>query len=79
MTNEWFYLRQWRQRSWERLLEHRSVQIYWDTDDEDQREILPKYVTLPPEVELTNEAICNYLSNTFGWCVKDWTVADRKE
>ena len=79
MNDQWFYMRQWRQRARERLLEHRSVRIYWDTDDKDQREILPKYVTLPADVDLTNEGICNYLSDTFGWCVKDWTVADQKE
>ena len=79
MDNQWFYIRKWKQKAWERLLEHRTVRVSWDTAEEDQREFLPKYVTLPPEVELTNEGICNYLSNTFGWSVKDWMVADQKE
>ncbi len=75
MKNEWFYLRQWKQRSWERLLEHRTVRVSWDTDDGDQRETLPQFVRIPDEIELTNEEISNYLSGTFGWCVLDWSVA----
>ena len=75
MKNEWFYLRQWRQRSWERLLEHRTVRVSWDTDDGDQRETLPQFVRIPDEIDLTNEEISNDLSSTFGWCVLDWSVA----
>ena len=75
MDNQWFYLRQWQQRSWERLLEHRTVRVSWDTDNEDQREILPQFVKIPIGIDLTNEGISNYLSDTFGWCVSDWFVA----
>ena len=77
--SQWFYLRQWRQKSWERLLEHRTVRVSWDTDDGDQRETLPQFVKIPVGVELTNEGISGYLSDTFGWCVLDWSVAHREQ
>ena len=64
--SQWFYIRQWRQKSWERLLEHRTVRVSWDTDDGDQRETLPQFVRIPDDVELTNEGISDYLSDTFG-------------
>ena len=75
MDNQWFYLRQWQQRSWERLLEHRTVRVSWDTDSENQREILPQFVKIPNGIDLTNEGISNYLSDTFGLRVSDWFVA----
>ncbi len=75
MNNQWFYLQQWRQKAWQRLLEYRTIRVHWDTDNTDCREILPKFVKLPEEVELTNEGIGNYLSDTFDWCVLDWNVA----
>ena len=77
--SQWFYIRQWRQKSWERLLEHRTVRVKWDTPDEDQRETMPQFVRIPDSIELTNEGICNYLSDTFGWCVSDWSVAHREQ
>ena len=73
--SQWFYIQQWKQRAWERLLEYRTIRVQWDCDMEDQREILPQFVKLPLEVELTNESICNYLSDEYGYCVNDWTVA----
>ena len=76
MNNQWFYLQQWRQRAWERLLEHRTVRVSWDTAEEDQRETMPQFVRIPDGIDLTNEGISNYLSDTFGWCVRDWSVAD---
>lgn len=75
MSNQWFYIRQWKQAAWQRLLEHRTVRVQWDTDTIAQREILPKTVKIPEGVELTNEGICGYLSDTFGFCVYDWNVA----
>ena len=77
--SQWFYIQQWKQRAWERLLEHRTVRVQWQCDEIDQREILPQCVKLPPEVELTNEGICNYLSDEFGWCVYDWSVAYKEQ
>ena len=77
--SQWFYIQQWKQKSWERLLENRTVRVKWDTDDVDQREILPQYVQIPEGIELTNEGICSYLSETFGWCVCDWTVAYKEQ
>ena len=79
MNNQWFYIRQWKQKAWERLLEHRTVRVSWDTDDEDQRETLPQFVQIPKGIELTNEGICTYLSDTYGWCVADWSVAHREQ
>ena len=75
MSSQWFYIQQWKQRAWESLLEHRTVRVQWDTDGLDQREILPKIVKIPEGVELTNEGICGYLSDTYSWCVSDWNVA----
>ena len=77
--SQWFYIRQWRQKSWERLLEHRTVRVSWDTDDGDQRETLPQFVRIPDNVELTNKGISDYLSDTFGWCVSDWSVAHKEQ
>ena len=75
MSNQWFYIRQWKQAAWERLLEHRTVRVSWDTDGIDPREILPKFVIIPEEIDLDNESISNYLSDTYSWCVSDWYVA----
>ena len=79
MSDQWFYLRQWKKASWERLLEHRTIRVSWDMPNEDQRETMPQFIKIPIGIDLTNEAICNYLSNTFGWRVVDWSVADQKE
>ena len=79
MTNQWFYIQQWQKLSYERLKAHRTVRVSWDSEGKDQREVLPQFVTLPAEVELTNQGICNYLSDTFGWTVYDWSVSQRKE
>ena len=79
MNNQWFYIRQWKQKAWERLLEHRTVRVSWDTDEEDQRETLPQFVQIPEGIELTNEGISDYLSETFGWCVADWFVAHKEQ
>ena len=75
--SQWFYIRQWKRAAWERLLEHRTVRVSWDTAEEDQRETMPQFVKIPEGIELTNEGISNYLSSTFGWCVSDWSVAHR--
>ena len=77
--SQWFYIRQWRQKAWQRLLEHRTVRVSWDTDDGDQNETLPQFVRIPNEIGLTNKEISNYLSDTFGWCVLDWSVAHREQ
>ena len=75
MNNHWFYIRQWKRSAFERLLEHRTVRVLWDTDEIDQREILPQFIKIPTGIDLTNEGICNYLTDTFEWCVSDWSVA----
>ena len=77
--SQWFYIRQWKEKSWERLLEHRTVRVVWDTPDEDQKETMPQFIKIPDGIDLTNEAISNYLSDTFGWCVADWSVAHRRQ
>ena len=77
MSSQWFYMQQWRQRAWERLLEHRTVRVNWDTDDRDQREILPKLVRIPEGIDLDNDSISNYLSNEYGYCVYDWYVSHK--
>ena len=77
MDNQWFYIRQWKRAAWERLLEHRTIRVSWDTAEDDQKETMPQFVRLPEGVELTNEGISNYLSDTYGWAVLDWNVATR--
>jgi len=76
MDNQWFYIRQWKRHAWERLLEFRTVRVTWDTENSiDDDMTLPRFVTLPEGINLTNEGISNYLSDTYGWCVLDWSVA----
>ena len=77
MNNQWFYIQKWQQSSWEKLLEHRTVQVFRDTDEGDQKETLPQFVQIPDDIELTNEKICDYLSGTYGWRARDWSVADK--
>lgn len=79
MDNQWFYIQQWKQKAWERLLEHRTVRVCWDIPDEDQRETMPQFVRIPDGVDLNNEGISNYLSDTFGWTILDWHVARRSQ
>ena len=76
MDNQWFYIQQWKQAAWHALLEHRTVRVHWDTSW-DEKESLPQFVNLPTYVDLTNEGICKYLSNEFGYNVRDWSVARR--
>jgi len=78
MSKEWYYMQQWQQKSWEALLEHRTVRVSWNIDNGEQVETLPQFVKIPKEVELTNKSISKYLSDTFGWCVLDWNVARRQ-
>ena len=79
MDNQWFYIRQWKRAAWERLLEHRTVRVHWDIEEIDQRETMPQFVKIPVGIDLTNEGICNYLSDSFGWAVADWSVPSRSQ
>ena len=75
MSNlSWFYSRVWAQKRWQKLLETRTVQVVWETDGEKVE--LPETVKLPDDLNLTNEAILNYLSNEYGWLVLQWGVAE---
>ena len=75
MSNlSWFYSRMWAQKRWERLLETRTVKVIWQTDGEEVE--LPEIVKLPDDLDLTNEAISNYLSDEYGWLVLDWGVIE---
>ena len=74
MSN-WFYIQRWRQRAWDSLLEHRKIRVCWDTDGIDQREILPQFVKIPEGIQLDNESVSKWLSDTYDWCVSDWYVA----
>jgi len=75
MDNQWFYIKRWNAHSKERLAKHRIVRVSWDTDLEAQSQTLPQFVKIPDGIELTNTGITNYLSDQFGWCVLDWSVA----
>lgn len=70
---EWFYIQQWKNKQYERLVQHRVILVKWATDIEDLD--LPSAVKIPPEIELTDFAINNYLSETYGYLVLDWQVA----
>ena len=75
MSNlSWFYSRMWAQKRWEKLLETRTVRVVWETDGEEVE--LPETVKLPDDLDLTNEAISNYLSDEYGWLVLDWGVIE---
>ena len=54
--------------------------IEWDVDDEEDLETLPKLVFIPngelnPDVDL-EDAIGDWLSNTYGYCHKGFTYED---
>ena len=78
MSNlEWFYMQQWKKKHYEQLVQHRLVLVQWETDGEEVD--LPSHVKLPLCVELTDNSISNYLSETFGYLVSDWQVATLQE
>ena len=74
---EWFYMQQWKKKQYEHLVQHRLILVRWATDTENKD--LPISVKLPPEVELTDSAINNYLSETYGYLVSSWRVATEQE
>ena len=75
MSNlNWFYSQRWAQKKWQKLLETRTVKIVWKTDGTDLD--LPKKVKLPDDLDLTDKAICNYLSDEYGRLVLNWTVTE---
>jgi len=77
--SQWFYIQRWQQKSWESLLEHRTVRVSWKIDDGSQEETLPQVVKIPDGVELTNKSILTYLTDTFGWRVLDWNVVRKSK
>lgn len=50
--------------------------IYWETDGIEQESLgLPYEVELPDGIDAEDDdAISNYLSDTYGWLVIDWCV-----
>lgn len=50
--------------------------IYWETDGIEQESLgLPYEVELPDGIDADDDdAINNYLSDTYGWLVIDWCV-----
>ena len=78
MSNlEWFYIQRWKKKQYEHLVQHRLILVQWETDKEVVH--LPRYVKLPPEVELNDISISNYLSQTFDCLVSNWQVANLQE
>lgn len=50
------------------------IQVVWETDGQDVE--LPESVVLPEDVDAEdNEAVCEWLSDTYGWLVLDWEEA----
>lgn len=79
MNNEWFFIKQREEEQWIKLLTTRKVDVIWDTSNtEDLTDVenLPRTVTVPKDIDLTNEDICDYLSNEYGYCVSDWWVSE---
>ena len=74
---EWFYMQQWRKKQYEHLVQHRLILVQWETDGDEVD--LPRCVKLPPELELNDISISNYLSETFGYLVSNWQVATSQE
>lgn len=68
---EWFYIQQWKNKQYEHLHKNRLIVVNWETDEEYN---LPNPVKLPLQVELTDDAIYNYLSETFGHLASSWQV-----
>ncbi|MEE3358212.1 MAG: hypothetical protein VZR31_09010 [Lachnospiraceae bacterium] len=49
----------------------RTVGVEWDTDGMDEEELdLPSEVEVPSELD--DEDVADYLSDTYGFCVKGW-------
>ena len=49
----------------------KAVIVEWETDGRNPD--LPERVELPDQLtEYTNKSICDFLSDTYGWLVKDW-------
>ena len=74
---EWFYIQRWKKNQYEHLVQHRLILVQWETYEEKLN--LPRTVKLPPEVELTDSAINNYLSETYGYLVSSWRVVTEQE
>ena len=75
MNNQWFYLRQWKQSAWQRLLEYRTIKVIWKLEDTEARDDLPKIIKIPLEVELTDDGISTYILNTYGVKIIDWNAS----
>ena len=49
--------------------------ITWETDGLEPEELgLPTEVELPKDIDANDDAINDYLSDTYGWLVIDWYV-----
>ena len=48
------------------------LKVEWETDGE--KVDIPSIVYVPRDLELTNESVCSYLSDTYGWLVTDWSI-----
>jgi hypothetical protein len=53
------------------------INIKWETDGEEID--LPSSLTLPENVEPEEEAINNWLSNTYGWLVSSYNIIQPTE
>lgn len=79
MNNEWFFIKNREEQQWIKLLMNRKVDVIWDTSGSDSTEDikdLPRTVKVPSDIDLTNESICKYLSDKYGYCVSDWWVSE---
>lgn len=54
--------------------------IIWETDGLEPEELgLPAEVELPEDIDADDDdAINDFLSDTYGWLVIDWILSDKK-
>ena len=75
MSNlNWFYSQRWAQKKWEKLLETRTIKVIWDSSEEVTS--LPEKVKLPDDLDLTDKAISNYLSEEYGHTFLNWMISE---
>lgn len=53
----------------------RVINIDWDIDCEEDRELLPIAIEIPKEIEYDNDAVSDYISDVTGYCHKGYNLS----
>lgn len=53
----------------------KAIDIMWDVDNDEERELLPTEIEIPDGMEDEDE-ICDYLSDVTGFCHEGYVLAD---